>query len=128
MKRAIKVIDLVEPLEWHEKSVRKIGIRSPNGVDAMQEPRTVVFKGGEPLLVTNDIFVRELVERLTVQADGELFDGGPPPLSMFSLADGIAMRDAVLDFFTEAAQQASLKRSTSSSSTTTSSLGTSQPA
>lgn len=119
MARAVKVIDLAEPVEHYEVTVRQVGIRSPNGADAMVDPVVYVrTRDGATYPVENEAVLRDLMDRLIVRADGTTFDGGPPMLSAFSLEDGMAVKAAVLAFFTEAAQRMFEKRSTSSSSIT----------
>lgn len=89
------VIELVEPIEAHEKLVRQVILREPRAADyfALGDPFVIGSNpDGTMFEVVNEPVVKGYIDRLAESPNAAL-------LNTLGVADAINVRRAVLDFF-----------------------------
>jgi hypothetical protein len=92
-------IKLSEPIVGHEGPITEVELRSPNLMEYARigEPATWVKAGEDRYLsIDNDHAVEAYVQACVVEPKDKLL------LNQIGLADGMAIKDAILDFFGEA--------------------------
>lgn len=105
-------IRLEEPLVGHGGAISVVKVREPRAGDVLDIGEPIVFARAEQgalISVENDDKIRRYIERLTLDDTGKPID--PNILAQGSAADIIRIREAVLDFFTEARARALNPRS-----------------
>jgi hypothetical protein len=112
---------LAEPIEHFNRKIERVFLLEPRAKHLAKfgEPQMSVFNGktGSSYDVDNDDAVAKYLDEL-LSTDGRApADGGGKTLfAQLSLADGIAVRDALFGFFVAAKMKIISARSTSSSS------------
>jgi hypothetical protein len=94
-----KTITLTSPFPGHGGTATTVKLREPKARDYLElgEPRSVMQSpDGAAVFVDNDLMIKAYVERCIVEPDPLLV------VNNTSLADMIAIREAVLGFFTTA--------------------------
>jgi hypothetical protein len=114
-------ITLDQPVEWFGEQHASVILREPRARHLFKhgEPRFIVMQGdGAQYFVTRDDAVSAYIDDL-LSFDGEkpIDAGATVFLGKCTLADGVAIRDALFDFFTDAAQATFRKKQIHSSST-----------
>jgi hypothetical protein len=97
MAKEVK-IELVEPITGHEGQIRHVVLREPNAADCWElgEPFVVARNpDGAVYAVENDVTIKRYIERCVVSPNTLL-------LGRLGLADALAVKAALLDFFTKA--------------------------
>ena len=99
MARETKTIQLKKPFEGAKGVISAVVVQEPTAGDffALGAPQTLVRTSGGMALVDNDAAIRAYAERLIVEPD--------PVLAMnnMSVRDAIAVKDAIVGFFSEPA-------------------------
>lgn len=101
-------IRLDEPIADHGGAIRSVRVREPRAGDILDIGDPMVYArspDGALIAVENDEKVRKFIERLTLDDQGRQID--PLILATGSASDLIRIREAVLDFFTQARMRAS---------------------
>jgi hypothetical protein len=101
----MKVVSLAEPVEWFDKRVSSVTVREPKASHLMRfgEPQITVFaQGGAAQVFRDDAVSSYLDALLSLNGSDPVDGGGSAFFSKLSLQDGIAVRDALHDFFIEA--------------------------
>lgn len=94
------IINLRDPFAGHRGRVDRITLREPRAGDyfALGDPTQLArTPSGEMRVVIRQDTVNKYLERLIIDPDPLL------ALGQMSLADGLAVQNALLDFFSEAA-------------------------
>lgn len=105
---ASKTIILSEPTEWIQKRIDRVILREPRAgqLQRLGEPRMAVFQsdgtGTRYLVDRDDVIMKYFDELLTTDGEKPPDVGGSVLFGALSLDDGIALRDALFDFFTAA--------------------------
>jgi hypothetical protein len=106
-----KTIDLSSPLPGHGELIRKVVLKEPTYADYMSlgDPFVIARNSDGSLFpVENGDVIRAYIDRCCVSPDPLLLAG-------LSLADAMAVKGAVLSFFTEAQATPSTPVTSSSS-------------
>lgn len=123
------MIQLDEPLAWFDKRLDRLSLKEPSGALYLDlgEPRFFVRAAdGSIYAVEREDVVAKYLDRLVTLPDGELVDGGASALMrILPLSTVVALKQALLDFFTAAAQATSREKPGFSSSAPASSPRTS---
>lgn len=117
------VIELEEPVTIHDGALTSITLREPNA--------SAVFEIGEPQIASYDsgggLIVLDRVEALQSYFELLLVDVKPVDAAaiygQMSLADGLAVKEAIIGFFAEARRKNSARSRPSSSGNSGSSPG-----
>jgi hypothetical protein len=94
-----KAVPLATPLVGHNKHFQSVEIREPTAADFWEngEPtRWAYTKDGIGFRIENDAAIKAYIEACVVEPKDPLL------LGQMTLADAIAVKEAVLDFFTAA--------------------------
>ncbi len=112
---------LAEPIDWFGKRIAQVTLRQPRGghLQRLGEPRMSVFQsdGTRYFVDRDDKIASYFDELLSVDGVKPVEGGAAALLTLVSLEDGIALRDALFDFFADAHLAIFKKKQTSSSST-----------
>jgi hypothetical protein len=118
---AAKSIPLVEPVEWFGRQISVLWLKPPRAGHAHRfgEPRFLVIMGdGARYFVERDEIVsRYLDELLSCDGIAPVDGGAVALLETLSLADGLQIKEALFDFFTDARAAISKLNQTRSVST-----------
>jgi len=111
-----KAITLASSVEWFGQPVSAVYLRPPRSSHLFRfgDPRFLVMQdGGASYWCDRDDVIARYIEEL-LSLDGEkTVDGGAGAfVGLLSLQDGIALRDALFDFFTDARLANSKKKLT----------------
>lgn len=99
-----KTIQLKNPILWHDKQLSEVTLREPTAADyfAIGElANPMRRKDGSTIMVEDVGAISAYVERCLIT------EGGAHLLPIMSLADGMEVRAAIVDFFSIARQGAS---------------------
>ena len=109
---ANKSIDLLTPLLDHSGPVRQVVLREPRAADFFElgDPVAWARSGDMVYSADKDAVVKAYIDRCVVEPKNTLL------LEQLSLADAMRLRDAVIDFFTDARLKTLPQPATSSSS------------
>ena len=109
------VIQLSEPLPWFSKTIEKLVVKEPSGALYLDlgEPRFFVRAAdGTIFPIEREDVVAKYLGQIVVYENGEHVDGGAVPLlRALPLADTMALKGALLDFFVDAASTTSRENS-----------------
>lgn len=113
-----KEIVLSNSIEWFGRSVARVFLREPcaRHLRSFGEPRTAVFHpeaGTRYLVDRDDAISRYFDELLSLDGKGTI-DGGASIMERMSLRDGIALREALFEFFFQAREALSSQQRPSS--------------
>jgi hypothetical protein len=112
----IKTIVLSSPIELFGKPIERVFLREPRAshLQRFGEPRFPVFQsdGTRYMVDRDDAIARYLDELLSLDGDKSIDVGGGAVLAQLSLGDGIALREALFDFFSQAREALSSRRTT----------------
>lgn len=115
-----KSIHLERSIEWFNKPVHRIFLREPRAshLQRFGEPRMSVFQtdgtGTRYWVERDDVISRYFDELLSLDGESQIDGGGSAILVHLALADGIALREALFDFFYLARVSLSLRQKISS--------------
>ncbi|WP_395696642.1 hypothetical protein [Methylocella sp.] len=123
------MIQLDAPLPWFDKRLDRLLVKEPSGALYLDlgEPRFFVRAAdGSVYAVEREDVVAKYLDRLVTLPDGAPIDGGVSSLMRFlPLTDVMRLKQALLDFFTDASSATSREKPGSSSSAPASSPPTS---
>ena len=113
-----KEIVLSNSIEWFGRSVDRVFLREPcaRHLQSFGEPRTAVFHpeaGTRYLVDRDDAISRYFDDLLSLDGKGTI-DGGASIMERMSLRDGIALREALFEFFFQAREALSSQQRPSS--------------
>jgi hypothetical protein len=113
-----KEVVLSKSIEWFGRPVQRVFLCEPRAshLQRFGEPRTAVFhpEAGTRYLVDRDDAITRYFDEL-LSLDGKAtIDGGASFLNVLSLRDGIALREALFDFFYQAREAVSSQQRPSS--------------
>ena len=111
-------VALSKPVQIFGKTAGSIELKEPNGGQFVRlgEPRILVFNAsGSGYWIENAETIRAYLDAL-IQHEA----GGEAVMALLTLEDAMAVKEALFDFFTSAAERLSAKRSTPSSSSSAS--------
>ena len=113
-----KEVVLSKSIEWFGRPVQRVFLCEPRAshLQRFGEPRTAVFhpEAGTRYLVDRDDAINRYFDEL-LSLDGKTTtDAGAPLLNVLSLTDGIALREALFDFFYQAREAVSSQQRPSS--------------
>jgi hypothetical protein len=114
-----KEIALSKPVEnFFGKRVGRVFLREPRAshLQRFGEPRTAVFHpeaGTRYLVDRDDAIGRYLDELLSLDGHESIDVGGASLLTHLTLSDGIALREALFDFFSQAREALSSRQKAS---------------
>jgi hypothetical protein len=113
-----KEIVLSNSIEWFGRPVDRVFLREPRAshLQRFGEPRTAVFhpEAGTRYLVDRDDAISRYFDEL-LSLDGMApIDGGGAFLTRLSLYDGLALREALFNFFSQAREALSSQQRPSS--------------
>jgi hypothetical protein len=114
-----KKIELSAPVTFFGKQVSTVFMREPRAGHVMRlgEPRFPVGQSGAVYMAERDDVIAQYVdELLSIDGKTPVDVGGGALVQMLSLDDGIAVRDALFGFFSDARARTLSKRPTSSPS------------
>jgi hypothetical protein len=120
-------IKLTAPVDWFGRNIDRVILREPRAghLQRFGEPRLTVHhtdgSGTVYFADRDDVIERYLDQLLSLDGASPVDGGGGALLTKLSLEDGIALRDALFDFFQNARRRIAAKRVTSSSLTSESS-------
>jgi|SRR5277367_1150918 len=121
-------IALTEQVEWLQRRVDKVVLRSPRGnhLQRFGEPSFPVFeKGGASYSIDREeVITRYLDDLLTLDGKTPVDGGGSVFFGQLGLEDALAVREALFSFFTDARRAILSKSLTRSSLTSKSSTST----
>jgi hypothetical protein len=112
-----KRIQLTAPVTYFGKSISTVYMREPRAGHVMRlgEPRFPVGQSGAVYMCDRDDVIAAYVEELLSVDGTSTVEGGAGALIMLlSLDDGIAVRDALFGFFSDARARTLSKKPTSS--------------
>lgn len=99
-------IELTAPVEWFEKSIARVYLREPKARHLFKygEPRFPVMQndGASYFVERDDVVSRYIEDLLSLDGDAPVDGGASAFMGQLSLQDGIALRDALFVFFTDA--------------------------
>jgi hypothetical protein len=114
-----KKITLQTPFMWFDKRVERVVLKEPSGrlYMVLGEPRYVIQVDGGGYFHERDEVIAKYIAELLVMEDGRPFEGGADAtLTAMSLADVLAVKAGLLDFFQDAQRAIIAARSNGSSS------------
>ena len=99
---AEKTIVLARPIQGHGRTHDSVRLREPTAREFFElgQPQSPVYAKSAFTMSDNDTTIAEYVRRCIVEPVADVV------LAQVSLADSMRIREAVLDFFTEASQTA----------------------
>jgi hypothetical protein len=114
-----KIIKLIDPVKVYEREFREITLREPNAKLFMRlgAPRIPVMSSvsGSGYLIDRDDAIREYLKAIVdIKPDGSELMYEEAIFDRLSLADTLQVREALFDFFVEAAQKIAARRLDSS--------------
>jgi hypothetical protein len=113
-------IHLSASVQWFSKPVKRVFLREPRAshLQRFGEPRMSVFQtdgtGTRYWVERDDVIGRYLDELMSLDGETTMDGGGLAFLTHIGLANGIALREALFDFFYQARVELSSRRTTSS--------------
>jgi hypothetical protein len=115
-------IPLTEPVEWFGQRVTALFLRAPGAghLTRLGEPRMLVAHpqtGARYFVDRDDVIPVYFDELLSIDGTNPVDGGAAGLLTKVNLEDGIALRDALFDFFSDAREALFKRKQTSSSST-----------
>jgi hypothetical protein len=109
-------VKLAKPFRWHDETVNELELKEPTGAlyTRLGEPRVLVYNAtGSGYYVEQPDVIRAYLEQLvTHELGSDIF-------AMLGLEDAKALKEALLDFFTDAEVKLNARRATGSSSAST---------
>lgn len=109
-----KEIKLEHPVELFKKNIVRVFLREPRAIHLQRfgEPRMAVHQGDTAAsywVDRDDAIGKYLDELLSLDGENDIDVGGAVLLPQLSLTDGIALREALFDFFHQARVASRLK-------------------
>lgn len=102
----MKSLTLSAPVEYFGRQIAVVHLRPPRGAHLLRfgMPRFLcVNRDGASWWVEKDEVIASYLDALvSLDGDRPVEAGGTPLLNLLSLADSLALRDALFDFFSDA--------------------------